>query len=295
MSKEPLCIIFTHFNPCNYVRPAYNLARFRRMLHEYDAPYAMAHLAFDDQANDLNSIVVPRDRCTLWQKEALLNTLIDHLADSYEAIAWIDADILFMRDGWLEATRRELDHFPVVQMFSQAHLLDRDDEIASTVRSVGWHYSTGHECWRDFSVSHPGFAWAARSELLKKNKLYPYMITGCGDSAMLRGFTLDKSPGFDESIGKPMARHLARWAADWQIDVKGEMGFVMGSVVHMWHGDLRDRQNSERRYWMREVDPDTDLEILENGAVSWTEHALKNKQRLVRGVAEYFTTRREDG
>lgn len=305
MTKRPLAIITCHFNPCGYVRPARNFHRFVEHVSKR-VPVFAAELVFDDAPfmttpswDKLESRVMIRAsklRHNLWQKEALLNVLIERFGCDFDALAWVDADLLFMRDCWEDAVMRELDKFPVVQMFSQASLLDQDFEVQATTRSTGWHCSTGAECRFDFSVSHPGFAWAARTEVLSRCKLYDKMITGCGDTAMLCGWTGEPIPDVEKKFGKYVAQDLTAWSRKAVQAMSGEqMSFVMGGVMHMWHGDLNRRQNHDRGSWMREVNPETDMKVDQDGILEWTDFAIKNKMRLVNGLARYFSDRQEDG
>jgi len=238
----------------------------------------------------------------MFQKEALLNILIKRLTAKYDAIAWIDGDLIFTNPRWPELTLKALEHFPVVQLFSQAHLQDRTGEIAVSTKSVGWYFSTRDSRWADFKECHPGFAWAARSEVLEKTQgLYPYGITGCGDTLMLQGWSGYRSPRVDKLFdGLHINRSIQPWMfSAWDVadgeDPVDNMSFVMGDVVHLWHGELRQRQNAERMEWLRELNPDTDLKMREDGVLEWSDFAVRNKKRLVEGIASYFQSRDEDG
>lgn len=56
----------------------------------------------------------------LWHKENMLNLGISRLPDNWEYVAWVDADITFLRPDWVGETVEALQHYPVVQMFETA-------------------------------------------------------------------------------------------------------------------------------------------------------------------------------
>lgn len=296
---KPLAVIACHFNPCRYSRPVSNWYRFLNGMKIHSVDVVSIAASFSDAPSlvlaDEMIYGLDPNKSSVWQKEALLNKLISQVAKDYWAVAWVDGDLLFTSTTLVDDTLRELDHSPVCQMFSQALWLDKDGEVERTCRSVGWHLSTGANCWDDFTVSHPGFAWAARSSFLLRHGLYPFMITGCGDTAMLRGFTGGSLRGFDADVGPHCMASLDKWSSRVWEDVKLNVGFVLGSAVHMWHGDIRNRFNRDRRTMMSQVNPDEDLRVCDNGVLEWTEHALRNKSSLVKRVQGYFLARNEDG
>ncbi len=318
MPKKPICAITCHFNPCNFQRPRENFVHFVEAFSTSKIPLYLIELVFTEQeerysvsrfpvrfANKFlqqhTLVDVIRERGLMFQKEALLNNLIKRLVDEYDAIAWIDGDVLFTNPRWPQMTLNTLENFPVVQLFSQAHLQDRTGEIAITTKSVGWYFSTRDERWTDFNKCHPGFAWAARSDILKKTGgLYPYAITGCGDTLMLQGWSHYMSPRVCNLFaGLHLRRSLEEWVYSAQCyddeSVMDNMSFIMGDVVHLWHGELRERQNAERMEWLRELNPEMDLIMRPDGVLEWSDFALKNKQRFVQGIAGYFKSRDEDG
>lgn len=90
------------------------------------------------------------------------------------------------------------------------------------------------------------------------------------------------------------AKHFLRWGVEARDLVRARVGVVPGRILHLWHGDVRDR-----RYWQRErefssldFDPDRDLVIDENGLWNWSHEAPK---QLRAWSEDLFHTRNEDG
>jgi len=290
-----LCVVTCHFNPAGYERPRNNYYRFMAQMRQYGVPVRTVELLFDDDPLYIQNAVhlrVSRERGLFWQKEALLNVAIQDVVDDFEAVAWVDADVTFLNPTWAEDCLRELERCAVVQLFSEAHLTDADAEIARSVKSVGFRWSTRDARWSDLGQSHPGLAWAARSEVLQHTGgLYPYVLSGCGDTMMLPGFTSAPVPGATDQLSRELAGDLAGWHSCCADAVGGELGFVMGGVVHMYHGTMANRQCLERRSFLRDLDPERHVKTRRDGALEWTDEApCELRERL----AQYFFSRKED-
>ena len=71
------------------------------------------------------------------------------------------------------------------------------------------------------------------------------------------------------------------------------MGFAPGTLVHLWHGDLKDRRYADRHREFRQFDfnPVKDLALDENQCWRWG----SPKPDMHRYVRDYFAARKEDG
>ena len=65
-----------------------------------------------------------RTRDELRHKENLINLGVARLPADWKYVAWVDADVQFARPDIVTETIQQLQHFGVVQMFSQATDLD---------------------------------------------------------------------------------------------------------------------------------------------------------------------------
>jgi hypothetical protein len=94
--------------------------------------------------------------------------------------------------------------------------------------------------------------------------------------------------------GGPLLRQcLDEWMIPFWKDVQGQVGCVRGTICHLWHGAMHNRQYIERMGWLRKhsFDPRVDLRQSANGLWEWR----GNKPELERLVSQYFYARREDG
>ena len=79
----------------------------------------------------------------------------------------------------------------------------------------------------------------------------------------------------------------------WASHFKGvSVGHVPGKVFHEWHGTIQDRDYVGRSKRVAKVDVGKDITVAKNGLLAWAESA---PPEIVKEVADYFKTRREDG
>lgn len=88
-------------------------------------------------------------------------------------------------------------------------------------------------------------------------------------------------------------QHFIAWGKAFYRDVQGRLSYVPGAALHLWHGDMVNRQYSVNRVQLHRYgfDPVTDLRIGPSGCWEWK----TNKPELRRWAEEFFYLRREDG
>lgn len=304
MSK--LWAVAAYFNPCRYRSRLENYARFRADL---KAPLLTVELAFDAPFElgpaDADILIQRRGGAVMWQKERLLNIAIEHLPAECEAVAWLDCDVLFTRPDWPDAALRALETWSLIQPFAAAR-----DRLAPDSSAVGeaapaaaasWcrgaplelafeYDAAGAPCRR---LSAPGFAWAARRELITRTRLYDACIFGAGDRALIQAATGRIEQEIGSRISSPAhAAHYRKWAAPFQRAVAGSIGYVAGEVVHLWHGDFRDRGYRVRFDDFRRLGFDPERDIALDGAACW--RWASDKPELHARAGDLFSARRED-
>jgi hypothetical protein len=93
---------------------------------------------------------------------------------------------------------------------------------------------------------------------------------------------------------RPYRQHFFAWAKPVAEDVRGAIGCVPGSVLHIWHGEgVGDRGHGSGRLALlsRGFDPATDLRIGASGCLEWA----TDKPELHAWAQAFFAARREDG
>lgn len=281
-----LHVITSFFNPCQYKRPLENYWRFREAL---KAPLHTIELLFGDQAPAISDAHHVRSNTVLWHKESLLNLLIDRLPADVDAIAWIDADILFQNPNWVEDTCKALGRLAVVQLFEQSFNRMPDGSIERHKKSTGKWFAEGSKYWRNFTISHPGFAWAARADWLRQTKLSDIHIIGGADTNMVGAFC-----GRDSThcrLNPAYKTAFMQWWSPVNIHVRRAFGYVAGNVHHLWHGYKADRHYIVRWSDLQTYDPSRDLRREPSGLWAWTDTA---DVPMVSAVANHFRSRNED-
>jgi hypothetical protein len=299
-----------YFNPVGYVNKHRHLERFAQSVRQQGLKLAIVELAFNDAPYVVNHnladiIIRVRSSTVLWQKERLLNIAVKHLPMSCDKIAWIDADILFGNFAWVEDTCKALERFAIVQPYDLAWWLPPG--VATPPQQLkpggflfvmqGFAFSRSLGPNSGFPQGHCGFAWAARRSLIETHGFYDRLVLGGGDLAMACSMYNDVLVGpsqalLEELCSEEQIRDMHTWKASFYKDVGGNVGYVSGTVFHLWHG-AHDNRNYRGRYKIlkeAEFDPAADLAIDDRGCWRWN----SNKPDLHKKVRDYFWCRRED-
>jgi hypothetical protein len=301
-----LAAVTAYFNPEGFETKRSNFDRFRAGLARQGIPVVVVECAFGDAAFDLPAGAADlrvRARSPMWQKERLLNLAVSTLPASYGKVAWLDCDLLFENDSWVDQAAAALESHAVLQLFERVVRLPRgaetDDGTGQRWDGFAAVFERDHELattsWFN-GHGHSGFAWAARRELWDGAGLYDTALSGCGDHLMAHALVGDlESRCVLRALGGggPQLRRLRRWAAEAASVAGKEVGHVPGSVWHLWHGDLADRRYDQRAHELAALgfDPDTDLRHGPDGCWEWA----TEKPDLHKWARNYFAGRAEDG
>ena len=304
-ATDDLWVITTYFNPGGYRTKRENYDRFRERINGR-IPLLTVECAFGDAGFELppaRSVVQVRGRDVMWQKERLLNVALERLPASCANVAWLDADVTFENGDWAREAVLRLAHCPVLQLFDRAVRLPRgalaDDGTAEAY--PGFAAVAARDPNRllsgDFAAhGHTGFAWAARRAVLAGRGFYDACIAGSGDHMMAHAFAGDWTSACVDRIIGTANRHCSyfvAWSKGIYQRVRANVGFVPGSVLHLWHGEVRDRRYVDRNRELAAFgfDPARDIRVGASGCWEWA----STKPELHRWARDYFGQRREDG
>ncbi len=306
---DDLCAITCFYNPSKYKTKLANYEKFRANLVP-GLRLMTIECAFGDSDFVLGIEDCVRVRATdvLWQKERLLNIAARQVPSRCSKVVWLDCDLIFENEEWPQLTTNMLNTAAVVQPFSQVVRLPR-----GCCRDAG--HDAGHnERWMSFAAvyeampnlmllgrfdehGHTGFAWAARRELFDRVGLYDTCVTGSGDHVMAHAFCGDwESSCLIRTFGEDSAhlRHFQNWCQRIYPLVRAQVKAVPGSVLHLWHGETKDRNYLLRNMELVRLgfNPDRDLAMDRSGCWKW---AGTKARELERWARYYFTARKEDG
>ncbi len=316
---DVLDVVAVVSNPVRY-RARYDLFRaFEAHVKEAGARLTVVEMTFANRPFEVTQADNPRHvqvrtAHEYWAKENLINLGISRLPRDARYIAWIDADLTFARHDWVQETLQQLQHYAIVQMFAEAHDLDPNGMILNSFRSFGYSHVHGIPRKKGSGYyggvplntpvnpriaywHHPGFAWAARRETIDAfGGLFDVAVVGEADYIMAKsmvGEGLDVlypgvSPGYHKAV------------LDWQVraqTIRGNIGYVPGTVLHHWHG-----KKANRKYWDRckiltdtQFDPAVDLKRDCQGIYQLVNHNEPRSTLLRDAIRSYFRSRNEDG
>jgi hypothetical protein len=300
----------TYFNPIRYKRRLSNYRIFRSNLH---IPLVTVELSFDGQfeltKNDADVLIQLSGGAVLWQKERLLNIAIKSIPSDIKNIAWLDCDILFERNGWVEEAEKQLNaRYNIIQLFSKAIYLNKEDTGELLYNHNSYRAVPGLVALYDknnilplnkLAVStqgdltyNPGLAWAARTEIFAEHGFYDLAIIGAGDLYMANSiFGTMNSIIKLHSLNEHRSESYLKWARPLHRTVANKVGYISGEIYHLWHGDTKNRNYKDRFKILANFNPQADVYIGDNGVWHWT----KPNTALAEQLRSHFLNRREDG
>ena len=302
--------ITSFFNPTGSARRLYNYRVFRQALNlplvtvEWSWTQGPDPQLRDDDAEILIQISGPD---LIWQKERLLNLAIKSLPMDCRYVAWLDCDVLFDDPDWHKLVAMSLEEYPLVQPYDTLVNLGPDgqplqvDKLGGQVRRPIGNPSVRASIPRD-SLRHElrgssaacGYAWAGRTECLRKHGLYDACVVGSGDRAIFCaaiGSFADAAAYM--RMNSSRFSHYMSWADPFYKDITGRTGWISGQMRNLWHGSILDRKYEQRHiaFEAYDLDPVQDLEIDEAGCWRWA----TDKPEMHAFVVDYFFGRNEDG
>lgn len=259
---------------------------------------------FEEQVSPRHKVIHVQTHHELWIKENLINLAIQRLPDDWEYVAWIDPDTHFARPDWVGETLHLLQHYQVIQMFSEAVDLSPKYEIINKFKGWMWCYLNeydnmpGHDCYyhdggMDKIHWHPGFAWAARREAINHlGTLIDWAILGSGDRHMAAALIGQVRTSINPRISKRYKDMLDEWQARAEKHIKRNVGYMDGLLLHHWHGKKSNRGYKDR--WRilvdHKYDPHLDIKRDSQGIFQLTDRSFKLRDN----IRAYFKQRDED-
>ena len=314
---DVLDVVAVVSNPVRY-RSRYDLFRaYESHVNDSGARLTVVEMAFGNRPFEITQPDNPRhiqvrSPHELWHKENLINLGVARLPRDWRYVAWVDADLTFVRPDWVQETLQQLQHYAIVQMFAEAHDLDPDGLLLNSFRSFAYSHVHGIPRRKKASYAggylegpthariaywhHPGFAWAARRETLNAlGGLFDVAVVGEADYIMAKAIVGEApdvlypgvSPGYRKAV------------LDWQDraqHLRINLGYVPGTVLHHWHG-----KKANRKYWDRckiltdsQFDPSTDLKRDWQGLHQLVDGGTPRSILLRDAIRSYFRSRNED-
>ena len=295
---QVLHVIMVVSNPCSYKR-RYELARqfIGRMENEDSVQLYIVELTYENQPFVLTQKNNPRHlqlhtEVPIWHKENMINLGTRLFPSDWKAMAWIDADIEFESNTWSLDTLKLLNGYAdMVQLFSHAVDLDKDESTMHVANSGGYQYEKQLPYRMGINYWHPGYAWACtRKAYETMGGLYENAILGSGDQIMM----LSLLGQVDKALNPTNHEEYKKDAHLFQERVKQlRFSYVPGVIRHYYHGTKANRRYRER--WQILVEhqyyPHEHLKKEPNGLLVPSESC---PSQLLKDILQYFKDRNED-
>ena len=257
------------------------------------------HVCDDDGARHIGVRATTR----VWNKENLLNLAVQRTPEA-RYIAWIDADVMFRRPDWAIATLRALQHYHVVQPWSDALDLGPNGEL------IAWHKSfcrqwfhrapvvpAGKPFWKGdggpYDYPHSGYAWAMTRQAFDwVGGLFELGGMGSGDHHMALGLVGEAAASLPFGATSAYRDEVFRWSDRALRHINRKLGYVEGVLEHEFHGRKSDRGYLSRwdMFVKHQFDPLEDLKRNSHGVLEWA----GNKPDLSHEFDLYLHARNED-
>jgi hypothetical protein len=321
---DRLYVITTIFNPLRLRNRYWNYFAFRNMCEKAGVVLFTAEIAFGEREFEITQKDNPRhlqlrarDNQEIWLKENSLNLLIERLPVDWRYVAWIDSDVSFARPDWAQETIQLLQHYSIIQMFSQCQDYDinyessmitpsfvygktlQDQGLAGKIKE-GYYYGVlkpkGEKKWLYY---HPGFCYACRRETFDKvGGLIDWAILGAGDFLMAHALYGKIEEG--RTINAGYSENYKQMTLNWQDralkHIRKNVGYMPGLIHHWYHGKKEDRKYNTRWKLLVETkfDPLTDIKRDSQGLWQLNDDGSERFILLRDGLRKYARLRNED-
>lgn len=280
-------------------------------------------LAYGDRPHEITQGGNPkhvqlRTHAELWHKENLINLGVARLPNDWEYVAWIDADVHFVRPDWIAETVHQLQHHAIVQMFSDAFDLGPDGHVladsgrprrfgsfassvakgVSRAKTKGYYGGATMPNVAGYAYSHhPGFAWAMRRDAWDKvGGLFDQAVVGEADWIMARSIVGECAEVLYPGLSAGYAGAVRQWQMKAVKELRENIGCVQGTLMHGWHGKKVNRLYWDRCKILRDTqfDPHTDLKRDWQGVYDLVDNGSRKFIQLRDALRGYFRQRNED-
>lgn len=262
-------------------------------LYVVELAYGLQEFHITDSTN-LNHLQL-RVNTALWHKENMLNLAIKKLLPSdWKAVAWIDGDIEFDNEDWVDYALKSLTKFDIIQLFSVCLDLDHNEDCLNIWQSFGYRFCNGKKFGfqRGVNYWHCGYAWACtRDFYVKMNGLYEKCILGSGDFVLSQAL-LGNTASIDKNLvhlKEDIYQHYKNIIDDKKINV----GYIPSVIKHYFHGSKVNRKYKERNEILKNIvyNPNIHISYNEDGILVPSENMTEG---CLDEIQEYFFQRNED-
>lgn len=307
--NDKLYVVTPVFNPQRY-RSRWKLYQdFEKyILNNNEAHLVTVECTFGDRSRAIiedksenHTVIHVQSKSEIWTKESLINLGVQSLPPDWKYVAWVDADISFMRPDWVGETIQQLQHYSLVQMFEVAVDVDANyvpfqmstSFVHDYIHGVPDNNCYGGKTWKRPNSWHTGYAWATTKEHFSNlGGLIDFAILGSADNHMARCLIGEWEKSVNGGVHPEYKEMIKIWQERCEKYIKRNIGYVKGGLVHYFHGAKSNRRYKDR--WQilvnNQFQPSLDLKRDWNGIYQITDRNPKLRD----DIREYFKQRNED-
>jgi hypothetical protein len=236
---------------------------------------------------------------------------LENLPENCDKFVWLDSDIIFGNQNWVEETAKLLESYVIVQPYESVIRMPKNIFNIENANNIPFGFKADTDGLKSYGLACrvsqlgtfalkkgidvygvSGFAWAARRELFSKQGLFDAGVLICDLLMACAFYGGNLNHEAEYNINENVKKNFLEWSKNIARETKGSVYFTKGTIFHLWHGNLKNRGYEEFRRIINEngFDPATDLKKDSNGCWAWS----SSKSNLHRAFKRYFYTRNED-
>ena len=272
LEPSQLHVFTARSNPLGWAAPHRNWLRFARHMLDSGVNLTVVECAYGEEAFqcDMEGVrhIGVRAKTRGWIKENLINIGVQRTPEA-RYVAWIDADIIFRRPDWAAATVHALQHYDVVQPWSDAYDLGPNGEHIARPPLVlpavlppraadGRPAPATGRATAAHVYPHSGYAWAMTREAYRLGwRAVRTGRHGLGRSPHGAGPGRRGGSVAGGRCRKSYRREVKRWEERAVRHINRNIGYVPGTIEHLFHGKKTDRGYQSRwdMFVKHEFDP----------------------------------------
>ena len=227
--------------------------------------------------------IVAKPENLLWQKERCFNIALDTLPNTIDKIVWLDTDIVFHNNNWLQDLEKKLDEVAFAQPFE--NVVENHEQYNHNLNCFGYAKLVYDNIHKDLplptSVAQ-GLSWGVNRSILE-NGFYDKHILGSNDALQLIAWLGDIFNIILLQLPHSLIMDFLLYYKNMQHYLGSSIGYCEGTVEHLYHGDTFKRGYNSREKLLKEDFSIDDIEIDDNGL-----YKLNNNKKLLE-ITNHFS------
>jgi len=237
----------------------------------------------------------------IWIKENLINLAIkDELPSNWNYACWIDADVFFRQNDWVDKTINSLKNFDLVQMFDFALMLKSDNtKVESFYTGYTNSILTKDLPFKDLNFEssdpkigmkgHCGFCWAITKNFYNQiNKIWDMNLIGGGDKiiAHCSSQLFTEKDIKQDKINIVYSSEYTKDLIEYYHKFKDcKSSFINQQILVYWHGNIEYRKYVERHEILKKYNFNKSFIGYDNNKIY-----IKNNN-IIKDIEDYMISR----